>query len=329
VASINRPAALYLDQKDWIALARLRTGKRCPDGFREVAIALTVRISTGDVFTPLSESHFLETRRISNPKQRQDVATNMLIISRRHALAPLHHLWPQEADVFFRLHFGAATDAEPEPFGKGWAFALGYPDELVAPWPATASEADIALAEMFAVAEPDRSEMSDAETERERRRDEWAKVMTEAADSLVKDRTKYNEQDRLAAATVQMLDRGGLIDRAIALDVQEPFLDFVRQEGFWAVVRTMPTLAVLTELLRLRYPNVSEPWKVNDYNDIRFLSVALAYCSAVCCDNHWGDLARRSEYIASRSVVIATGELAIASALDGLGIGGTTPQSHP
>ena len=171
---------------------------------------------------------------------------------------------------------------------------------------------------MLAIAEPSRKGLSQADTERERRRGEWKKVMTGAAESLVRDRSKYNESDRLAAFALQMLDGGGLLGRAIGLDVQDQFLDFLSQEGFWAIVREMPTLATLTELIRLRYPNVDAPWKMNDYNDIRFLSVALAYCSAVGCDRYWGDLAQRSEYITMRGVVIATGELAIASALDQL-----------
>jgi hypothetical protein len=322
VANRSPTSSLYLDQKDWIALAQLRAGKPGPDRFRAAAVALTARISTGDLFTPISESHFVETGRSSNPKQRQEVATTMILVSRRSALAPLHTLWPQESDVFFGQRFGTPVEHEPEPFGKGLAFALGYTDDdYNVPWSTDTPEATIAMTEMFAIAEPNRKGMSEADIERERRRDEWTKVMTEAADSLVADRWKYDEQNRLAALTFQMLG-GGLLDRAIGHDVQEPFLDFIRHEGFWAVIREMPTLAVYTELHRLRYPNVERPWERNDYNDIRFLSPALAYCSAVCCDNYWGDLAQRSEYITGRGVIIATGRLGMASALAKLEWGG-------
>jgi hypothetical protein len=316
VATGNPASSLYLDQKDWIALARLKAGKPCPDGFSDAAVDLMTRISAGDIFTPLSESHVVETGRISNPKQRQEVATDILIVSQRCAIAPLQSLWPQEADSFFCRQFGAAVAAEPEPFGKGLAFALGV--DFTPPWPPDAPEGVIAMTEMLAIAEPNRTGPSQADTERERRRDDWKRVMTESTEWLVKDRTKYNESDRLAAFTLHMLDGGGLLARAIGLDVQDEFLDFLGTEGFWAVVQGIPSLAILSELMRLRYPNVNEPWKLNDYNDMRFLSVALAYCSAVCCDHYWGDLAQRSEYITKRGVFIGTGELAIASALDQL-----------
>jgi hypothetical protein len=105
--------------------------------------------------------------------------------------------------------------------------------------------------------------------------------------------------------------------------VHDAFLDFLRHEGFWAVVQEMPALAVLTELLRVGYPNVRKAWKMNDYNDLRFLSVALAYCSAVCCDRDMGAPARRSQYISTRGA-ISTGRDANASALDEMAGGDTT-----
>ena len=316
VATEVAPVWIYLDQKDWIALARLRAGKPCPDGVREAAGALVAHVSAGDVVTPFSESHVLETGGISDPTKRQEVATTIVLLSRRHALAPLHSLWAQEADAFLRRKFGAVVDAEPEPCGKGLAFALGFADDdFHAPWPVDAPEADIAMAEMFAIAEPGRIGLSPADIERRTRWEKWAEFVTSASQSLIQDREKYNEQDRLAAVTLGMLDNA-LLGRAVGLDVHEPFLDFLREEGPWAVVQEMPTLAVLTELHRTRYPDAQSPWTTNDYHDIHFLCVALAYCSAVCPDHRWGDLARRSEYIVGRGVVIATGQNAIASALD-------------
>jgi len=330
VASEAPPAQLYLDQKDWIALARLRAGKPVSDGLREAATALATEISKGNVVVPFSESHVLETGRISDRAKRQSVATMIVAGSRRHAIAPLHTLCREEADAFLRLRFGAVVDAVPAPFGKGLAFALGLNyDELEVPWPPDSPESDVAMAEMFAIAEPSRIGLSAADIERRRRWDEWATIMMSASESLIKDRSRFNERDRLSALTVAMLGNA-LLHRAIGLDVHRPYLEYLRTEGFWAVVREMPSLAVLTELHRVRYPDVKSPWTVNDYHDIRFLSVALAYCSAVCPDKRWGDLAQRSEYIANRGVIIATGQNALAYALRELGGRGLpVAQGHP
>ncbi len=58
------------------------------------------------------------------------------------------------------------------------------------------------------------------------------------------------------------------------------------------------TWSVESDILR----GAQSPWTANDYHDVRFLSVALAYCSAACPDRRWGDLALRSEYIVNRGV---------------------------
>jgi hypothetical protein len=134
VATDVAPAWIYLDQKDWIALARLRAGKPCADGLREAASALAAHVSAGDVVTPFSESHVIETGGISNPTKRQEVATTIVVLSRRHALAPIQSLWAQEADAFLRRHFGAVVDAELEPYGKGRSDSRTPTSMRLGPW---------------------------------------------------------------------------------------------------------------------------------------------------------------------------------------------------
>jgi hypothetical protein len=177
------------------------------------------------------------------------------------------------------------------------------------------------MAEMYAIAEPWRIGLSEADLERRGRWDKWAESANALAQRLIEDRNKFNEQDRMAAVTFHMLGPLGhsLLDRAIALDVHEQLLKFLRDEGFWAAVREMPALAFLTELQRVRYPDVESPWTTRDYHDVRFLAVALAYCSAVCADRQWGNLAQRSEYIVNGGALITTGKHAIRSALDQIG----------
>lgn len=310
------PVRLYLDQKDWIALSQVRAGKPCAEGVRISAIALAEHIARGDLIAPFSESHVLETGVIGQPTKRQELAAIIMALSRRHALAPLHALWVQEADHFLHRRFGALVDGPPEPFGKGLAFALGFSkQEFRPPWPPDAPDTDIAMAETFALAEPSRVGLSPEDVERRTRWQSWAEFLTSASRSIVEDRDRFNEQDRLAAVTLGMLDNA-LLGRAIGHDVHEPFLEFLRAEGPWAVVREMPSLAVFTELQRVRYPNTEKAWTMNDYHDIRFLSVALAYCDAACPDKFWADLAARSPLIVDRGIIITTGRYAVAQALD-------------
>jgi hypothetical protein len=299
MAAAEPPVRLYLDQKDWISLARVRLQK-ADRAERRAAAALAKGFGTGRLIVPFSESHVLETGARAQPSKRLDVAMTIMLLSKRHALAPVHQVWVQEADAFLARRFGAPVAGEPEPFGKGVAFALGIPeDKLTLPWAADASEAEVAMVEMYAIAEPGRAGLSGYDIERQARWDALVDTITSTSKHLVKDRERYNEheQDRLAAVTLTMLGNE-LIGRAIGYDVHDAYLDLLREEGPWAVIREIPSLAVMTELLRVRYPDVQAPWTTHDYHDVRFLSTALAYCDAVCPDRRWGELALRSEHIA-------------------------------
>jgi hypothetical protein len=53
---------LYLDQRDWIALARVRLQKARPAD-RRAAAALAEGFDTGRLIVPFSESHVLEMGR--------------------------------------------------------------------------------------------------------------------------------------------------------------------------------------------------------------------------------------------------------------------------
>jgi hypothetical protein len=315
VAPPDPPFRLHLDQKDWIAFARLRLGRPCSEPIRRSFAALAAGFATGNLIVPYSESHVLEIGTTGQPVKREDVAITIMLISRRHALAPLHALWVQEADAFMARQFGALADSSPQPFGVGLAFALGFSEsELTIPWDADTSEADVALVEAYAMAEPHRLGLSAEDIERRSRWTRWADFLTSTSKAFVEDREKYPEQDRMAMLTIAMLGNG-MIHRAIGNGVPDAYIEFLRDEGPWAVVREMPSLAVMTELHRARYPDANKPWTVNDYHDVLFLSVALAYCSAVCPDKRWADLASRSEYIAGRGAIITSGQDAVGQAV--------------
>jgi hypothetical protein len=68
---------IYLDQKDWIHLAQADTGHR--DEFRYAAAlqAAHAARAAGIALFPLSLTHYSETLKITDPRQRGDVARVM------------------------------------------------------------------------------------------------------------------------------------------------------------------------------------------------------------------------------------------------------------
>jgi hypothetical protein len=315
-----RRQTLYLDQKDLIGFARTGLGKADHRIDPDIATALEQTVASGHVAVPLSEAHVVETARVSDPARRLAIARVIASLTQRHAIAPMSVLWRDEFLMFIRSTFGASTAARPQPFGRGLPFALGLDSVAVESWMDGLSHADIVMTEMFAIAEPGRSSPSTFEVERTERRGQWRAQMEAASRQLVGDRRRYDERERLAAATFAMLDNEPL-HVAIEFDVVDDFLRFLQEQGTWACVQQLPTLMVFTELHRLRYPDRSAEWRATDFDDLRFLSVALAYCDAVTADKHWATLARRSPAIAARGATVTCGANAVADALQALGCG--------
>jgi hypothetical protein len=303
------PARLYLDQKDWIQLAKLRAGDPTVEQLRPAGQLLAQRVVTGGISVPLSQNHVLETWNTRDAGQRFNLASVMLALSRRAAIAPMNVVWKQELDQFLGRQFGVGPGTPPTPFGTGLMFALGLTAEEVESYP---QEADVPLMEFLVLSEPEGVGSGLRERADQRRAGwiRWAQAGEAAAAQLLPDRGRYNEQDRLAAVTLSLLGNQ-LIDQAIGRGAHETLLAFLRSEGPWALVRQLPSLATFTELHRLRYPNVSRPWEAQDYHDLQSLSVALAYCDGVLPDRFWGDIARRSAILTNRGVIVESGRDAL------------------
>ena len=305
---------LYLDQKDWIAVAKVRAQKPDVQHLRDVVARLVELAASRSISTPLSESHLYETWTIGPARQREDLAWVMTLISRRDAISPLRAIWEQEADSFFRERFGGRNDTQIRPFGVGVTFAMfGIEHE----YPSDAPESEKALTELLVMSEPHRSSVEAAQAEWLEGWERWTDLQTKAARQLADDRRGLDPRDRAAAIALQMLG-DGFFQRCLVNNVHEEVLEALRGEGPWALVRRIPTIATLAELLRLRHANIATPWKRSDFHDLRFLSVALVYCDRVSCDKAWADLARRSSFVSARGVQIVSGESSLEWLVKGL-----------
>ena len=85
------------------------------------------------------------------------------------------------------------------------------------------------------------------------------------------------------------------IPALIAADISTDELQELGGRGLEALVSSVPSLFVLTELRRLRYANAAQDFRRTDLNDIRALSVAIPYCDIVVTDKAWASLLRRSD----------------------------------
>jgi hypothetical protein len=122
--STTRPT-VYLDQWVWIRLAL--AGVRRPRSHGDVAALEAIREASADgVVFPLSATHYEETIRITDPRQRRDLAAVMAPLSQMRTIRRHNDLVRHQFLVALHETVGRPTfrPAQPNPLGIGvsWVF---------------------------------------------------------------------------------------------------------------------------------------------------------------------------------------------------------------
>lgn len=100
----DRPA-VYLDQWVWVRLAKADLGE--PREPSDAALLAAVReASAGGVLFPLSATHYMETSKITSPRQRGDLARTMASVSRCRTLRSRRVLLRHQMLHAMHLAFG-------------------------------------------------------------------------------------------------------------------------------------------------------------------------------------------------------------------------------
>jgi hypothetical protein len=124
---------VYLDQWVWIRLARAANGEPREGSDPQVLAAVQAAVEDGVAF-PLSTTHYIETSKITNPRQRLDVARTMASISHCRTLRARRVLLRHQMLHAMHLTFGrpAFRPQAPEVLGTGWRWAFeGEPGPMV------------------------------------------------------------------------------------------------------------------------------------------------------------------------------------------------------
>jgi hypothetical protein len=127
----------------WIRLARAANGEPWEDSDPQLLAAVHDAADSGVAF-PLSTTHYIETSKITDPRQRHDIARVMASISHLRTLRARKVLLRYQMLHAFHLAFGrpAFRPQVPDALGTGilWAFdgepgpmVLRGPDGLVDP----------------------------------------------------------------------------------------------------------------------------------------------------------------------------------------------------
>jgi hypothetical protein len=306
---------IYLDQKHWIHLAQADTGHR--DGPRYAAALQAARaaLAAGTAIFPLSLTHYEETLKITDPRQRGDLARVMEQLSGFTALPArrLTALYELDAALAPAVRIEASALTPTDLLGRGFRWAHGLPivGRIVGPDGKDGTEL---LRERLGRAAADQL-VVDFELFTERTMltgpaaGDLSKLQALGYDPAAVARFAQDRADNEAAFSAIVPDDvrrhpTNLLDRVLARELNEP--DMVRAwkdlsdayglgvfdalaednpAAARALTRSMPGADVAAVLKTNRHRDATRAWTNNDMFDIDALTVAVPYCDIVGTDN--------------------------------------------
>ncbi|MFB6619003.1 hypothetical protein ACFCV9_33075 [Streptomyces sp. NPDC056367] len=316
--------SVYLDQWVWIRLARAANGSPREESDLDVLAAVRRASAAGIVF-PLSLTHYFETSKITDPRQRFDLARVMASVSRYRTLRSRQVLIRHQ--VLHAMHecFGRPTfrPRRPQVLGTGvmWAatgehgaFALygrvGKVDVDTVPelrsWLGHVNQ----YAEFQMLTGPRDEEIADlrsrygyqpeAALQAAHSRLEWEELYSQilADEPISRQELRVRIQAREMAhehfnLLIELLTEYRLdLHRAIGLDPAKP------RSGRQRMVRfadRIPSVRIAVDLKTELFRNPTRAWKMSALHDIDALSEALPYCHVVVPDADMADLLSRSK----------------------------------
>jgi hypothetical protein len=300
---------LYLDQQQWIRLAKGDVGKDAEA--RQLFRLISNRVSDGLVVVPLSQAHWAETWHRGEWRSRWHLANVMWQVSRLVALAPFHGLIEREIDL--ELHRRLGRPAWPQKIkvvdvgvnhawasGNGrlryveWADGRGGEGKKVQP-PVAISSMKQPLYEWMSLAgPPDDMRIEGLDLGEHRRAGEnWARweegIAVSLGDVNQSERAKWVAFSLFQEIWKYVLSRCDSIGTKPEIAIGRGLLNIDK------FLRAMPITDCLLRLRILRHQNPAQRWVANDRLDLLALAVAIPYCQVVVTERQWTHLVKRAK----------------------------------
>jgi hypothetical protein len=292
---------IYLDQRDWLTLARQHYGRTQDERVAGVLALVREASRSGYASFPLSAAHYIETYHRRDPGQRQRLGAFMAEVSKFHTIASAPDLLPAEVHVSICSVGGIAPSQQPTPFGRGVRHAFNVPEwryfenaELENRAIARFGQEQLFNYFEFAmltgpseqlpagnIALPTRqfAERQLAfEHETARRLSEWGHN-SDRAHRLV-----------LAQETTEIVDLINSTAAEVGVDVRSVLSD---RRSLTAFMLSLPAKGTVCRLRMSGHEDQNFRWHIGDLNDITALGTAAAYCDVVVAEKHWGNILRR------------------------------------
>lgn len=299
---------IYLDQKDWIYLARQYhrlSSRRKGEKLSDVVLAASERNSA--IF-PLSLVHFDETLHRLNKRSRTRLASFMIQVSKGYTMFPGGNVFMEmECRQAARKKLGLPSmNLNRFVIGKGISHMVGARGELVRK-PGTKGpelseelkkqileyvESPRAMMELLKIQDLAKHALliKQAHLEAVKKMEQIRKKNLHITDNNLRYRVclvdflVYEIGPWLAKMHVELnLPKDAIVDESWT---QRDFLEFFE---------SMPSSFCLFTLSYRRDQLIQRPIDVNDINDIWALSMAIPYCDIVVTESMWVSIARQSK----------------------------------
>jgi len=281
---------IYLDQNQWIPLARAFHGRESSAALNQVARLASDAVAAGRVRFPISRSHLLEATKSADEVQRKRLIAAFLHFGRGWIVRPAELLYGEE---LLRWSCGETPRAS-SAIGRGLLAA--YSDSRVA-----ARQFGVSVAE---IEETDRFGDSPAAWYFTLTRPGFCSHVKETQ-AIAQNYANRVEGVRSAWAQLPPLKRkvvfaeGVIQDTISSLEPMTPELRAAMNllasrppTELPAAIGEIPTLDVLFVLSEAKTRDLSRPTDPNDLWDLGFLAPTLPYCQVVVTEKYWAHLAK-------------------------------------
>lgn len=300
----SKPLKIYLDQKDWINLARAYYNRSDGEAYKPVLNRILDLAESNKAIFPLSTTHIIETNKRRDYDSKKRLAVVMAEISRGNTIANQTDMAISELNIALAQKYSNKTSntstASTSAFGIGFPFAFGMNYHLVDKnnKPVKISDdhnqfiqntlTDKNLLVQMLVGNDEKTSTYLKWMEENRRKhikaaEEFRKRVRAYDKRILKRAYSANLIVELYADVAKILKKYG--------QTIEDFLKIGADqlELFFGMI---PTLDTEIELATRRNEHWNKKIDKNDVSDIRSLSVAIPYCDIVVTEVFWANVAQ-------------------------------------
>jgi hypothetical protein len=288
---MSTPIPIILDQKDWIYLARGRSGE---DSVEDAAKYLRTAVRDNKVILPLSIIHFGETvKRLDEPSRRR-LATFVFELSEGNTIAPAPTAIKFEIDnACRRLRGNSPANLQKIVFGKGIAHMLGSKGVIESSHPEE-KEVENKILEKIESPETILQLMNIGFAEEKiKALNEHANASAEKVEQIRKQTASIKDMKLRYLTQVAEYFHGTidppllrcLLTHGVPATVMEP--TFASKEKIFDFFKSIPTAYCFFELDFYRDSQQQRKIQPNDLHDIAGLAIAIPYAKIVVTEPFW------------------------------------------